>query len=312
MPEILLLTLEDAADGGCADGCGDGGCGGTPTRTPVLALREALRARGAELTEVTAVSDDEIDAALARLDGPARTDGLAWPAVEGPRLVVATAADGQLRAVLRRMVRRYAPPPRLRPDDLPADRTMPDLPPLGVLPLGPVPPTDLVSRLGLPTDPAAVAAAVLGDRTSRLDLLRTDAGSVTLHGALLGGVAEDGTAVPFRAGVQVDDATLATPDEALLACAVANADGYASVDGLPLAERADPADGVLDVAVLLAVRRRSGLRRKTAFEVRRARGRAVTVSPASEVHYADDGVMATLDRRRGWWVERDAWAVFTA
>ena len=79
---------------------------------PVLACADALTARGARVETVTARSDAEIDAVLARLDGPARPDGLTWPDPDSKtRLVVATASDGQLRAVLRRLVRRYAPAP---------------------------------------------------------------------------------------------------------------------------------------------------------------------------------------------------------
>ena len=102
------------------------------------------------------------------------------------RLVVAAATDGELRAVVRRLVRRYAPPPSKRPAELPADRTVFDLPPLAVLPLAPAVP-DLVGGWVCRQQPADVAAATLGGRERRLDLLRNDAGSVTLHGCMLGG-----------------------------------------------------------------------------------------------------------------------------
>jgi hypothetical protein len=75
--------------------------------------------------------------------------------------------------------------------------------------------------------------------------------------------------------------------------------------GLPLVVTADPADGVLDVGVALPDGRR--------IEVRRARGRAVSVALRSrEVPYTDDGVDGTLSRKRTWWMERGAWAVYTA
>jgi hypothetical protein len=165
-----------------------------------------------------------------------------------------------------------------------------------VLPLGP----GLVDRLGLPAAPADVAAAVLGGRVRRLDLLRNDGGSVTLHGALLGGDE------PFQARIDVDDAVLSDGTEPLLAAVVANADGYSTVDGLPLTVAADPADGVLDAAVALP--RRHG--RRLEIEVRRARGRAVAVTPRDGVPFLDDGVSGTLERRRSWWMERGAWAVY--
>ena len=149
-----------------------------PQRLTLLGFRgddraDALTAGGARVELITAASDAEIDAVIARFDGPSRPDGLAWPRPDGPtRLIVAAATDGQLRAVLRRLVRRYAPPPSRRPDDLAADRTVPDLPAVGVLPLDPTGSSgarDLVAQLGLPRDPAAVAAAVLGGAVRRLD-----------------------------------------------------------------------------------------------------------------------------------------------
>jgi hypothetical protein len=282
MQQVILLSLDE----GCL-------------RAPVLACRDELIAEGAEVSTITAGSDAELDEVIARLDGPARPDGLTWPAQDGPRLVVAAAADGQLRAVVRRMVRRYAPPPSRRPDDLPTGRTVPDLPPLGVLPLY------RSSLLGLPGDPAEVAKAVLHGVAYRLDLLRTDAGSVTLDGALLGGSAA------FAARVEVDDVVLARPDETIAAGVIGNGTGYATVDGLPLVPAADPADGVLHVAVAVPTRvRRFGRRDQPRVEVRRVTGRAVSVTPSGEVPFLDDGVAGTLARKRSWWVERGAWAVF--
>jgi hypothetical protein len=282
--DVVLLALDDGPSGGCAS---------TP-RVPVLACRDALVAGGARVETVTAYSDEEIDAVL---DSP------------DTRLIVAAATDGQVRAVVRRMVRRYTPAPSKRPESLPADRTMPDLPPIGLLPMGDV---ELVKRLGLPADPAAVAAAVLGGQVRRLDLLRNDGGSVTLHGALLGGADDSGRAIPYAAQINVDDTVLTDGTESLLATAVANADGYASVDDLPLLTRADAADGVLDVAVALPVTTRRWYgKREVRVEVRRARGRAVAVHPAADVPFVDDGVAGTLGRKRTWWMERAAWAVFT-
>ena len=293
MHEVLLLSLDE----GCL-------------RAPVLACRDALTAEGAQVSTVIAGSDAELDKVIARLDGPDRPDGLTFPAAfpaaspaaspamdepwEVPRLVVAAAAVGQVRAVLRRMVRRYAPPPSRRPSDLRADRTVPDLPPVGVLPLYGA------GLFDLPTDPAEVAKAVLHGTAYRLDLLRTDAGSVTLDGALVGG--EGG----FGAGVEVDGVVLARPDEPIAACVIGNGSGYAMVNGLPLVPAADPADGILNVAVAVPVR----VRRRPRVEVRRAQGRAVSVTPVGEVPLLDDGVAGTLARKRSWWLERRAWAVF--
>ncbi|MEV1288385.1 hypothetical protein [Micromonospora sp. NPDC049679] len=323
MYDVVLLTLGtgttpdgsgDACCGSCTESQRDG-CAETP-RVPVLACADALTAAGARVETITAQSNAEIDAVLARLDGPPRPDGLSWPDEDSKtRLVVATATDGQLRAVLRRLVRRYAPPPSRRPADLAGNRTVPDLPAVGVLPLDPArsgTPRDLAAQLGLPREPAAVAAAVLDGRVRRLDLLRTDGGSVTLDGALLGGADDAGRPLPWRGRVEVDDAVLSTGEDPLLACAIGNGDGYATIEGLPLLSTVDPADGVIEVAVAVPVVVKSAFRKpRSRIEVRRARGRAVAVTPRDgEVPFLDDGVAGTLGRKRSWWIEPGAWAVY--
>lgn len=286
MHRVVILTL--------AEGC-------SAPRTPVLACRDALRAAGAEVDLVTADSDAEIDAALRHgATGPASTGSDPG----GHRFVVAAATDGQVRAVIRRLVRGGTPSPGKRPPDLPPDRTVPDLPPIGILPMG----GGLVGRLGVPSSPEMVAAAVLAGRTRRFDLLRNDGGSLTLDGALLGGTDKNGRAMGFRAAINVDDAVLTDGRESLMATVVANADGYATFDGLPLVVGPSPADGILNVAVALPIRRRNGV---VEMEVRRAHGRAVSITPrVDEVPYLDDGVSGTLTRKRTWWVERAAWAVY--
>jgi hypothetical protein len=302
MYDVVLLSLAEGA----------GGCQSAPPRTPVLACADALKAAGALVETVTATSDEEIDAALARFDGPTRPDGLTWPDLDSKaRLVVGVATDGQLRAVVRRLVRRYAPPPSRRPADLAANRTVPDLPPIAVLPLAPSR-TDLASRLGLPRSSAGVAASLLGGAVRRLDLLRNDGGSVTLDGALIGGASPEGRPEPWRGRVEVDDAVLTNGDDPVLACVVGNADGYATLDGLPLLTAPDPADGVIEVAVAVPVVSRSLFRgKRVRVEVRRARGRAVAVSPRDgELPFLDDGVAGGMSRKRSWWIEPGAWAVY--
>ncbi|WP_433389097.1 hypothetical protein [Micromonospora sp. KLBMP9576] len=332
MYDVVLLTLgsERDAPGGA---CGSGGacCGGATTherdagsagercdtpRVPVLACAEALTARGARVEIVTARSDAEIDEVLARFDGPSRPDGLTWPDPDSKtRLVVATASDAQLRAVVRRLVRRYAPPPSRRPDDLPGNRTVPDLPPVGVLPLDPARSTthrDLAAQLGLPRDPAAVAAAVLDGRPRRLDLLRNDGGSVTLDGVLVGAADDSGRPLHWRGRVEVDDAVLSNGDDPLVACAIGNAGGYARLDDVALLDSPDPTDGLVEVAVAVPVVTRSTLgRKRVRLEVRRARGRAVAVLPREgRLPFLDDGAEGELTRKRSWWTEPGAWAVW--
>jgi hypothetical protein len=320
MYDVIVLSLAEgggSAAGACGAACG--GCGSaerevcdTP-RVPVLKCADALTQAGARVETVTAASDAEIDAVIARFDAPARPDGLTWPDQESKlRLVVATATDGQLRAVMRRLVRRYAPPPSKRPADLADNRTVPDLPPLAILPLDPGNTTDLAAQLGLPREPAAVAAAVLGGHVRRLDLLRNDGGSVTVDGALVGGSDEAGAAVPWRGRIEVDDAVLSDGTDRIVACAIGNAGGYAEFDGLPMLTAPDPADGRVEVAVAVPVVVKERFKKpRVRVEVRRARGRAVSVLPRDgELQFLDDGVAGTMTRKRSWWTEPGAWAVY--
>jgi len=297
VPDVVILTLGDGS--GC-DGAGCGCGAAEKARVPVLVCADALRGAGATVDLITACDDAEIDTAVKPVEAGEK------------RLVVAAATDAELRAVVRRMVRRFAPPPSKRPADLPADRTVFDLPPLAVLPLAPAVP-DLVESLGLPREPDAVAAATLGGREHRFDLLRNDAGSVTIHGSIFGGVDQNGRAVPWRGRVEVDDAVLTDGDEPVLACSIRNV-GPSDVDGLPLVVDARPDSGVVEVALAIPIVERRFLRQASVrFEVRRARGRAVSVTPRDgEVHFVDDGVSGVLTRKRAWWVEPGVWAAYVA
>jgi hypothetical protein len=272
-----------------------------------------LTAAGARVETITAESDEEIDEVIARFDGDPRPDGLTWPDADSKlRLVVASATDGQLRAVVRRLVRRYAPAPSKRPADLATDRTVPDLPPMAILPLDAAATTDLAAQLGLPRTPAAVAAAVLNGQIRRLDLLRNDGGSVTVDGALVGGADGEGRAVPWRGRVEVDSAVLSDGDEPIMACAIGNGGAYASFDGIRLLADGDPTDGRVEVAVAVPVVVKQRFRgTRVRLEVRRARGRAVSVLPRDgELPFLDDGVAGSMNRKRSWWTEPGAWAVY--
>jgi len=295
VPEVLILSLAESA------GCTGEGCGcsnGHAPRVPVLACADALRGSGVSVETVTAGSDAEIDSAVKPVEAG------------DARLIVAAASDAEVRGVIRRMTRHAAPAPSKRPAEMAVGRTMYDLVPIAILPLTPAVPR-LLTRLAAPTDPAAVAAAVVAGRTRRLDLLRTDSGSVTLHGTLIGGVTASGSAGAWRGSVEVDDAILTDGGEPLIACAIGNV-GQSDVDGLPLVRDAAPDDGLVDVAIAVPVLRRRLLRTATvSFEVRRARGRAVGVTPRDDsVPFIDDGVVANLTKKRSWWIERGAWALY--
>jgi hypothetical protein len=294
---VVILTLRDPVQHGCGgedDHCACGTSGAV--RVPVLACADALRGGGAQVETVTAESDGEIDdVAKAVTAGEAR-------------LVVAAATDAEVRAVVRRLVRLHAPAASRRPDDLPMNRTIYDLPPLSILPLAPALPP-LCTTLALPTDPAQVAAVTLGDRIRRWDLLRTQ-GSTTLQGVLLGGLDGDDPA-PLRARIEVDDTVLSDGEEIVLACAIRNA-GPSSVDGLPLVLGADATDGEVEVAVAVPTLRRRLVRpAEIRYEVRRARGRAMSVTPRDgAIRCVDDGIVGPITRKRSWWTEPGAWATY--
>ncbi len=318
MYDVVILSLaEGDGAGACGSSCG-GACSSLERdpcapRVPVLRCAEALTKAGARVEMITAGSDTEIDDVIARFDGAPRPDGLSWPDADSKlRLIVASASDGQLRAVVRRLVRRYAPPPSKRPADLATDRTVPDLPPIAILPLDVAGTDDLAAQLGLPRSPSAVAEAVLNGPVRRLDLLRNDGGSVTVDGALVGGAGADGRALPWRGRVEVDSTVLSDGSEQIMACAIGNGGAYASFDGFRLLADGDPTDGEVEVAVAVPRVLKQRFRgTKVQVEVRRARGRAVSVLPRDgELPFLDDGVAGSLTRKRSWWTEPGAWAVY--
>ncbi|CAM3197569.1 Diacylglycerol kinase family enzyme [Stackebrandtia soli] len=272
-----MLSLVDGAPG-----CGP--------RTQVLACSDALKGLGASVALVDASDNAAIDAAIDATSS------------SGSRLIVAADTDAQVRAVVRRAVRLLAPPPSKRPDDLPDDRTIPDLPPIGILPLAERP--AIMGGLGLPVTPAEVAAAVVTGRVARTDLLRHDGGGVTIHGVRIGG----GDRI-WRGKIALDDVILSDGSEPLVTCVVANA-GYGEADGLPLCEP-DAADGVIDVAIATPFVHRGFIKRRTRIEVRRARGRAVAITPVADVPHVDDGTVTDLTRKRTWWMERGAAGWYT-
>ncbi|MGW5016412.1 hypothetical protein ACWEOR_30815, partial [Micromonospora chalcea] len=128
------------------------------------------------------------------------------------------------------------------------------------------------------------------------------------------GAADDaGRPLHWRARVEVDGTVLSDGAEPITACAIGNAGGYARLGEVDLLGGPDPADGRVTVGVAVPVVTRSALgRKKVRLEVRRARGRAVAVVPRDEkVPFLDDGVEGELSRKRSWWTEPGAWAVWT-
>jgi hypothetical protein len=112
----------------------------------------------------------------------------------------------------------------------------------------------------------------------------------------------------------VDDKVLTDGEDPVLACAVAVAGGYSTLDGVDLVSTPDPADGLVDVGIaVVSVRKRFLRPDMFRVEVRRARGRAVSVTPrlnGEKLPFVEDGVTGDLTRKRAWWIERQAWAVY--
>ena len=205
---------------------------------------------------------------------------------------MAAATDAELRAVVRRMVRRYAPPPSKRPAELPPGRTVFDLPPLGVLPLTPAVPA-LVRSLALPTRSGRGGGGGPGrPRTPARPAAHTTAARSRCTAACW---AARSTAGRHRCGRADRDATTPCSATARRPCwpAPSATPDSSDVDGLPLLVDGDrPTTALVEVAVAVPVLRRRWLRAAEAqVEVRRARGRAMSVTPR------DDEVR--LRRRRG-------------
>jgi hypothetical protein len=257
-------------------------CSNPGPRTQALHRADELKSRGAAVRTAEARTPEDIDAVVADPE---------------ERIVLAADTDEQVNAVVARLTRLALPAPSKRPEGLPDGRTIPDLPPLAVLPLSGTP--GIVVRLGLPEKPADVAEAVVSGEVRRTDLMRHDGGGVAIDGVRLGGGDR-----PWRGVVNLDDVVLADGSEQILACVVANADGYAAADDMVLAEP-DPADGKIDVAVAVPVTV-GRFRKRLRIEVRRAKGRAVAVHPAGSVTYIQDGLAGELGRKRTWWVEPGA------
>ncbi len=274
---------------------------GSIDREGVDSVRDVLSGDGA-VEVVTLSSKGDLDSALDR-----RAD----------RRLVLAGGDGSLHVLVKRLWRRGE---------------LADVP-IGLVPLGTG--NDFARYLDLPLDPAEAADAVLRGRPRRLDLLCSDGGTgIVVNAVHLGKGAEAaqraGTlkqrvgklAYPLGAiasmfgprgwpmHVNVDDEMLADGNSRLQMVAIGN--GSSIGGGAPLFPDADASDGSLDVLVLGPGGSRTVGTGGSAFRLmRRARGRAVTVTPAPgvEVGVNADGEPGSLRGRRSWWVEPAAWSV---
>ena len=291
---------------GCTDRAGAG-----------ARLRRRAAAAGARVQTVTADSDAEIDAVLARLDGPPRADGLTWPDADGKtRLVVATAADGQLRAVVRRLVRRYAPPPSRRPSTCPPTvrcRTCPRSPYSRS-----IRPVNRSARSRRPARPAARSG-----RRGRRGARRPDAPPRPApQRRRLGdpgrradrrGATTRARPRPWRGRVEVDDAVLSDGEDPLVACASPTPP---ATPNCRRAAAAHPAPTRRTGRSRWRSRCRSSPGRGSAGAGCGSRsaghtgGRQRSLLVTAELPYVDDGVAGTLTRKRSWWIEPGAWAVY--
>ncbi|MBB2914483.1 YegS/Rv2252/BmrU family lipid kinase [Streptosporangium becharense] len=209
---------------------------------------------------------------------------------------------------------------------------------VGLVPLGTG--NDFARGLGIPLDPPQAARVVLAGRSTPLDLLLDDEGEVVVNvvhlgvgaeaseratplkpalgrlaypvGALLAGVRSPG----WRLRVTVDGRPI-TDGRRVLMAGIGN--GVTIGGGTPVAPRARPDDGMVDVVVALTtgpLQRLSyalRLRRGThpgLRDVVTARGREV-LAEGEPVPVNADGELTGRTSRRRWTVVPAAWRMFT-
>jgi diacylglycerol kinase family enzyme len=277
-----------------------------------------------------AADEDAVAAALSVLRGSAdvRVEPCASPdeldAVLGDRegrTLVLAGGDGSLHLAVDRLRTR---------GELSADA------PLGVLPLGTG--NDLARTLGVPLDPRAAAAALLGGRRRDLDLLVDDTGGVVVNAVHLGIGAEAaeragawkdrlgkaayavGSAVasvgPVGWSLTVEADGVVVHDGApVLMVGIAN--GRSIGGGAPLAPEAEPDDGWLDVVVATSTgplaRLGFGVAMRDGQHVERddvatTRARSVTVR-GDEFPLNADGELDGPVSARTWTVSPAAWSL---
>jgi diacylglycerol kinase family enzyme len=207
---------------------------------------------------------------------------------------------------------------------------------VGLVPLGTG--NDFARAAGVPLDPVAAARALATARTHRFDLLEDDGGTVVVNaahaglgaeaaaaatdykpqlgplaypvGALVAGARERG----WELRVSVDGTPVAS-DDRLLMVGVAN--GPTIGGGTPLAPRARPDDGELDVVVVAALgpaaRVAFGAALRTGTHVERddvwyLRGTSVLIG-GEPVRHNVDGELGDAVTGRGYQVLPAAWSL---
>lgn len=239
--------------------------------------------------------------------------------VRGSRRLVLAGGDGSLHLLVQRLRKRGE---------------LADVP-VGLVPLGTG--NDFARHLKLPLDPVEAARTIVTGEPRRLDLLRSDGGGGVVVNAVhlgkgaeaaeraggmkdrlgklaypLGAVASMFGPRGWRLHVNVDDEVLADGEHRVVMVAIGN--GTSIGGGTQLFPDADASDGALEVLVLGPGGGGATGTAGQAFRlIRRARGRAVTVTPAPGVTVGvnADGELSDLNRRRSWWVDPSAWSVIT-
>ncbi|MEO7943428.1 MAG: diacylglycerol kinase family protein [Marmoricola sp.] len=293
---------------------------------PLLLITNAGAGGGRDegLELALGVLREDADVEVASTDNPGELDGVLHRA--GSRSIVVAGGDGSLHAVVSALHRRH---------EL-ARRT------LGLIPLGTG--NDFARTLGIPLDPGEAAAALLGGKPRRMDLILDELGGVVVNNVHAGasaqasrrgtrwkhrlgpygfgilgypiGAAMAAVRPPFvRLRIEADGEVVSDMDQHILMIAVGN--GASVGGGTELTPAADPADGKLDVMVSFA----TGPMERLAYawklrtgdhdersDVITLRARQVTVS-GEDFFLAADGEISGPERRRSWHLEEGAYSM---
>jgi diacylglycerol kinase (ATP) len=280
----------------------------------MVVLRAAAAARGTQVDLVVTASPERLRATLGRIAG---------------RRLVVVGGDGSIHAAVQA---------------LHDDGRLREVGPIGIVPMGTG--NDLAGALGLPTDPASAARVAVNGTVRDMELLVADDGGIAVNavhvgigaaavakaaglkrrlgrvglGRLafpVGAVAAGLTESVWQLTVDVDGRTVHDGEQPVLMVALGLAGTIGG--GAPLAPRADPRDGLVDVVVSRAVgpiaRLGYGLDLLDGAHLRRhdvlsCRGRVVEVRAVREpfVENCDGDLQGPFAERR-WHTEAGAWQV---